>query len=313
MTIAGIALTEVTIAGMTIYQILWYFLLYSFCGWVIEVIYHAVAVGKVINRGFLGGPLCPVYGFGMLAVIAVSNLAEDSGYLTVSTSDMNVKSLALLFLGSLVFATLIELIAGWLLDVNFHMRWWDYSKKPFNFHGYICLEFSIIWGLSITAAILVIHPMMEDSPSLGIPARIGWPLLGIFYVLLLADFCVTVAIIHGLNKRLAELDRLQKGMRVVSDRMSQTIGGGTIKTAQRIGEGQVQMALAKAELRDTASQVKEEQAVLLAKRKAQFDELLEQLKTRNPFTPGRILRNVPELQHSRYKELLESLKQRILE
>ena len=55
--------------GMTIYQILWYFLEYSFIGWVVEVVYHAVAMGKIINRGFLNGPVCPIYGTGMLGVL----------------------------------------------------------------------------------------------------------------------------------------------------------------------------------------------------------------------------------------------------
>ena len=125
------------IAGMTYYQILWYFMFYSFSGWVVEVIYHAVTKGQVINRGFLNGPLCPVYGFGVLAVVAVSNLAQHTGWITLSAQNMDIHSLVILFLGSMLFATLIEGVAGWLLDVNFHMRWWDYRNRPLNFRGYI--------------------------------------------------------------------------------------------------------------------------------------------------------------------------------
>ena len=65
---------------MTYYQICWYFLVYSFGGWVVEVIFHAVTLGKVINRGFLNGPVCPVYGFGVISVFAMINTLQSSGY-----------------------------------------------------------------------------------------------------------------------------------------------------------------------------------------------------------------------------------------
>ena len=132
------------ICGMTYFQICLYFLFYSFGGWVVEVIFHAVALGKVINRGFLNGPVCPVYGFGVLSVFALLNTIQSGGH---------VMSEGMIFVFGFVLATLVELIAGWLLDVCFHARWWDYSDKPLNFHGYICLEFSLIWGLAIVMVV----------------------------------------------------------------------------------------------------------------------------------------------------------------
>ena len=144
------------ICGMTYYQIFWYFLIYSFGGWVIEVIFHAVALGKVVNRGFLNGPVCPVYGFGVLSVFAMINTLQSSGY---QMSD------GMIFLFGIILATVVELIAGWLLDVCFHARWWDYSDKPLNFHGYICLEFSIIWGLAIVLVVKVFQKYVENHTS----------------------------------------------------------------------------------------------------------------------------------------------------
>ena len=101
------------ICGMTYYQICWYFLIYSFGGWALEVVYHAVACGKVINRGFLNGPVCPVYGFGVLSVFAMMNTFQGSGY---QLND------GMIFLFGVILATAVELIAGWLLDVCFHAR-----------------------------------------------------------------------------------------------------------------------------------------------------------------------------------------------
>ena len=96
------------ICGMTYFQICLYFLIYSFGGWVVEVIFHAVALGKVINRGFLNGPVCPVYGFGVLSVFALLNTIQGSGR---QMSD------GMIFVFGIVLATAVELVAGWLLDV----------------------------------------------------------------------------------------------------------------------------------------------------------------------------------------------------
>ena len=93
------------IFGMTYFQICLYFLVYSFGGWVVEVIFHAVALGKVINRGFLNGPVCPVYGFGVLSVFAMLNTIQSGGH------QMND---AMIFLFGIILATAVELIAGWL-------------------------------------------------------------------------------------------------------------------------------------------------------------------------------------------------------
>lgn len=232
------------IAGMTYFQILSFFILYSFLGWVTEVVFHAVVVGKILNRGFLNGPVCPVYGFGMISVLAVSNAAEESGILVLRSDETNAVSILIVFLGGMVLATSVELIAGWLLDVCFHMRWWDYSDKPFNFHGYICLSFSVMWGVGITLIVYVLHPMIEKMESIASPGRYGWFILGFFYVGLIADAVVTVAVIIGLNKRLKELDRIRKSMLVISDKLSETIGEGSQKTARAIEKGQAQAAKA---------------------------------------------------------------------
>ena len=127
-----------------IYPFAWYFLMYSALGWILEVIYHAVTQGSIVNRGFLNGPVCPVYGFGMLSVISIMQIRHAQTVFSLSNEPMWLS-----FLIGIVFATSVELFAGVLLDKLFHARWWDYSRKPFNYHGYICLEFSLIWGMAL--------------------------------------------------------------------------------------------------------------------------------------------------------------------
>ena len=116
------------------YLFLWIFFIYSFLGWCTEVSYAALVTGKFVNRGFLNGPVCPVYGFGVVIVLSI--LVPLKGNLLV------------LFIGSVVLTSLLEWLTGFLLEKIFHQRWWDYSDQPFNIGGYICLRFSIAWGFA---------------------------------------------------------------------------------------------------------------------------------------------------------------------
>ena len=290
------------ICGMTYFQICLYFLFYSFGGWVVEVIFHAVALGKVINRGFLNGPVCPVYGFGVLSVFALLNTIQSGGH---------VMSEGMIFLFGVILATVVELIAGWLLDVCFHARWWDYSDKPFNFHGYICLEFSLIWGLAIVLVVKVFQKYVENNTSMQTDSALGWIILAILYGVYLADLIVTVAVIRGLNKKLTRLNTIQSDMRIVSDKLSDTVANTTIDTAQVIGEGKVQTALAKAELREAAETKKNQSIEKLRKKKMElqreFDELSGSITNHTIVGPGRIIKAFPEMKHRYYHELIQEL------
>ena len=246
------------ICGMTYFQICLYFLLYSFGGWVVEVIFHAVTLGKVINRGFLNGPVCPVYGFGVLSVFALLNTLQSGGH---------QMSEGMIFVFGFVLATVVELIAGWLLDVCFHARWWDYSDKPLNFHGYICLEFSLIWGLAVVMVVKVFQKYVENQAS-HTPATWEWIVMAILYTVYFVDFVVTVAVIRGLNKKLTRLDKVSSDLRIVSDKLSNTLATTTIDTAKKVSEGKVQAALAKAELRDATIAQKKKSIEMLRVKKA---------------------------------------------
>lgn len=89
---------------MTIVQIAWYFLIYSFLGWVVEVVYQALEKGLVVNRGFLNGPVCPIYGFGVVGLFLLMD--------AVSTRNLQALSLWEIFICGALLATLIELIGG---------------------------------------------------------------------------------------------------------------------------------------------------------------------------------------------------------
>lgn len=309
------------IAGMTYYEICWFFLIYSALGWVVEVVYCTLVSGKIKNRGFLNGPVCPVYGFGMLALLACLQLImEGMGAGSARVEDTGG---LVIFLGAMVLASTVELIAGRLLDVLFHARWWDYRMRPFNLNGYICLQFSILWGLGGVFVIKLVHPTLEALSTDRIPEKYGWFFLAFFYAVYLADLVVTVMEVRGMNRYLKELDEIQARMHIFSDAMSETIGSGALKTQNVIAEGRVQGALARAELReraagareeilDRARETREELGGRAAAAAEQRRRIMGKILRPRFFGARRLLEAFPDLQHRDYNEYI-SLLRRVLD
>ena len=149
----------------------WFFLfaLYSFLGWCCETLFCSLAARRYINRGFLSGPFCPIYGFGALFVIWAFSYLSDHP--------------VLLFLLGIIGCSLLEYFTSWLLENLFHMSLWDYSNRRGNLNGRICVRNSLLFGLLSVAMIYGIHPMVTHLLSLLPP----WSTL-LFFCLFLAYF-----------------------------------------------------------------------------------------------------------------------------
>ncbi len=194
--------------NVSLYEVTWMFFLYAFLGWCAEVAYAAVRRGKFVNRGFLNGPVCPIYGFGLVTVILLlSPLSEK---------------LVLLFLGSVVLTSALEFLTGWVLEKLFHAKWWDYSDNKFNIKGYVCLEFSLVWGLAATFIVRIIHPLIAGLIT-SIPALAGHLLLYMFLAAILADLAATLVAIRHLQQRLQLLMSLAQEIHATSDRLGDSI------------------------------------------------------------------------------------------
>lgn len=312
------------IFGLTYYEICFDFLVFSFLGWVLEVVFHALTKGKIINRGFLNGPVCPVYGFGVVGLLMLVK--------SLSSAKTEDADLFFVFAAGVVFCSAIELFAGWLLDKLFHMRWWDYSKEPFNLGGYICLRFSLLWGVGCVIVIDMIYPLVNRLSSVHLSQNTGWIIMLILYIVYLVDLIVTVAEIVGLNKKLKEIDMLKNSLRRVSDHMTQEIGTRAYKAGETISEQRVQAELVKEDLAQTATAMKAdaafrkqnrndqmiETAVSLQMRQADSQRRLAELKKELTAQAGkkasgvrRIVQAFPEM-HSRISdETMEDLKQQV--
>ena len=277
-------------------------MIYSIIGWMIEVSYHAVTMGKVVNRGFLNGPLCPVYGSGVLMVLMVVDLCgEWFGFET----DLSKAKVIELFIIGIIFATLIELIAGFLLDQLFHARWWDYRDRRFNLNGYICLEFSIYWGLGIAFVLRVIQPVFENIVS-SIPVRISWILLSAFYLIFIIDIVLTVLTILKLNKQLEKMRDMEAAIQKLSGSMSEFIGTSTIKTVEKINESQDKVEHAKDEL-------KEDIRDRIDKTKADLEDSYKHLRLmiryQRIFGMGRVITSISKRGNKMYQDILDKIRQ----
>lgn len=127
------------------------FSIYSFMGWLMETVFASIKERKFINRGFLAGCFCPIYGFG--AVIILQLLKLLSGVIENPYIALIINVLA-----AMILVTVLEYITGFLLERIFDCKWWDYSSNALNFHGYICLKYSLLWGLLTFLFIQVVHP-----------------------------------------------------------------------------------------------------------------------------------------------------------
>ncbi len=292
------------VCGMTYYEIGEYFLVYSFFGWCLEVVYHAVKHGHVVNRGFLNGPICPIYGFGMIGIMMFLNTLQG-------TLPPSGHSLLVLFAAGMVICTAVELFGGWALDKLFHARWWDYSKEPYNFRGYICLRFSLIWGAAVVAAVRLIHPVVSSLSGRYLPEEIGWYLMAGMYLLAAADLLVTVLVVLGLNRRIKEIDRLRADMRIVSDDLTMRLADSAMTTQRRVNEAQVQAKLGRMQLEQNLSDARKEYRQDRAEMKREAERRLEELRARisgHFSVERRLFRAFPDLQLQEGRDVSDAVK-----
>lgn len=198
------------------YEICWFFFIFSFAGWAAEVCAAAFNRKKFINRGFVSGPFCPIYGTGAAAFAVF--LPELRG------------NIFFLFLGGAILASFIEFFTGAMLEKVFHRKWWDYSKKRFNFEGYICLDYTIVWGVSAVLLIYFVNPFLTTLIKL-IPGLIGVILLWVLGSALVLDAVGTALAIWGMQKRMQQLSQLTEGMVQVSRLLENAI---TIRITRRM-------------------------------------------------------------------------------
>ncbi|MCI9176248.1 MAG: hypothetical protein HFH49_15205 [Lachnospiraceae bacterium] len=271
--------------SVSLYETAWIFLIYAFLGWCTEVAYAALEVKQFVNRGFLNGPVCPIYGCGVLVVIA---------FLTPLK-----KNFVLLFIGSVILTSVIEFVTGFLLEKLFHNQWWDYSDENFNICGYVCLKFSILWGIGCTLVMDVIHPGIYRFVK-GIPNDLGAAFLALLVVLFILDLAITVSTILKFNKRLKLMDEAALRIREVSDEIGENIYEGVTAAAEKREELKETIELKAAEITEGREE--------LAEKRKRLQQELEALMEHESAGMKRLMRAFPGMKSRAYPETLKKWK-----
>ena len=166
-----------TIMGFPLSQLFLYFILYSFLGWVMETCYCSIMEHRLVARGFLYGPICPIYGGGVTLMILFFTPLKGN--------------LVLFYAAAVVIMTSWEYFVGWVLEVTTHVKYWDYSQYRFNLKGRVCLWVALTWGILSYIVIFFIHPPIQSLVErLSVPLE--FMLCGAFLALLAVDAVLTI-------------------------------------------------------------------------------------------------------------------------
>ena len=288
---------------MSVYYVVLSFFVYGFLGWCTEVAFAAVKERYFVNRGFLNGPICPIYGLGVTAVVFFLTRYREN--------------LLLLYIASVVLVTVLEGLTGWLMEKIFHARWWDYSEMPLNIGGYVCLLFSLIWGVACVLIVDFIHPVTMKLLS-WIPYYAGCAAIVLFMIGMFADLYVTVASILKMNKRLAAMQEIAQELHRISDEIGENIYEN-VKDAmdhhneikQKSKELSDGMEQKRKEITDEFEQRKKKMKAERDQRRQElidrYHEISEMIQQNNQ----RLLKAFPRIHAKRNQEILNYIKNRM--
>lgn len=181
-----------------------FFFIYSFIGWVWECCFVSVRKRRWVNRGFMYGPMLPIYGFGALAVLISTIRVRDS--------------IPLIFLFGMVGATLLEYVTGAVMERLFNVKYWDYSNQKFNLNGYICLTSSLGWGLFSVLLVKFVHVPIEGA-VLKIPTIIAEGIAFVLTVAAAVDVTQSFNDAMDLKRILAQLEESKKQIRKIQEKL----------------------------------------------------------------------------------------------
>ncbi len=193
---------------MELIDLFWRFIGYSFLGWLMETTIFTVEERRWVNRGFLNGPVCPIYGSGALLILLI---------LKPLSADW-----PLLLAAGIALTTTLEYLTSWVMEKLFHARWWDYSNLPFNLHGRITLFHSLTWGAFCLLLVYGLDPLAGRLLA-AIPEQLRLIGAAIAMIVLLIDLTVTVIGAVDLNRQLARLHEMVRLIRQKNSELSENM------------------------------------------------------------------------------------------
>lgn len=226
--------------GIFMYTYTWYhwitfFYIYCFCGWIFESAYVSLKSGHFVNRGFLRLPMLPLYGTGAVMMLWFSLPFQDN--------------IVMVYFAGVTAATLLEYVTGYVMERLFKMKYWDYSNKRYQIHGYICLTSSIAWGFLTIFLTEVIHQPIARLVRNTDPVT-EFFFIGIIGVLFLTDTVQSTREALDLGRALEAMTKIKTELEDVQLQLSLL----KYETGQRVAELREGTAQRVTELRDETAQ-----------------------------------------------------------
>ncbi len=250
------------VINTTIYDFMMYFFIYGFLGWCCEVAF-ATRHGCFVNRGFLNGPICPIYGVGVGLVVTLLKPYSNN--------------ILALYVGGTVLVTVVEYFTGLIMDKIFHHKWWDYSNKPLNIGGYVCLLFSLVWGVALVLIMRLINPLIDDLINL-IPVTVGIVILIVLEIALISDVIVTCIGVNKLNGRLKLMASISEQMKTISNDIGEGIYGPASAGMEELEKVQTSAEEHKEEAEADIAEKTEEKAKAYEEKAAEETQKAKQLE-----------------------------------
>ncbi len=266
-----------------------YLMIYSFLGWLIETIYCSVLNGHFVERGFLNGPLCPIYGFGSLFIFSVL--------------DPYINNIFVVFILGMISTSALEYITSYAMEKLFKMKWWDYSEHRFNIKGRICLLNSVLFGILSVVLTEWIHPFVTSLVN-GIPYRVMHAFVIILSIIVLVDLILSVRSVINLNEKFEKIRLIKEQIRELLNQeiLEKKLEGLRENRDNFIGN-------MKEDLKDLKVNLTELKGNMdLDKLKLSLNEKLRALKTENKYIEARLLRSFPKLKSSKHNDTLQEIK-----
>jgi len=164
-----------------------YFIIYSTIGWLLEVLCKYIDTKKFVNRGFLLGPICPIYGYGVVIILLLIG-NNDNDFLSI-------------FLKSIFICSILEYFTSYFMEKIFKARWWDYSNNRFNINGRICLETMLPFGLGATVILYSVHPQVIKLVGL-LSKNVKYILAFTLLALYLIDNFISMKVMSKIKKQI---------------------------------------------------------------------------------------------------------------
>lgn len=206
---------------MKVFEYIIYFFIYAISGWCAEVVHAALKRGRFENRGFLNGYWCPIYGVGVVLVL-----------LCLTPININV---FVLFAASVVLTSVLEFAVGFVLEKLFKTKWWDYSGEHFNIKGYVCLKYSLLWGLACVVVVDLVHPMFASLVQ-KIPPLAQYIICGVLGAAFIVDLVFTLIQLIAHRKNYDALEKITEELRKPSNALGGVIASATLDLQQKIKE-----------------------------------------------------------------------------